>query len=64
MVVLFATLRALTLSVITFYTRLLFLFESVVENYKITTHSGGVKFGFLARFAGEGATFSAILARY
>ena len=36
-----------------------FMFSSAFS--KITAHSAGVKFGFLARFAGEGAIFSAIL---
>jgi len=36
-----------------------FMFSSAFS--KITAHPAGVKFGFLARFAGEGATFSAIL---
>ena len=63
---------ALTLSVITSHTRLSCLLESVVEillltvlifssaSSKITVHSAGVKFGFLARFAGEEAKFCAM----
>lgn len=62
------TPRAFTLFVISSHTLLLFLFVKVDENVllmtfkfssafsKITAHSAGVKFGFLARFAGEGST--------
>ena len=69
-----ATPRAFTFSVIPSHTLLLFLLASV-ENLllmtsklcsattKIIAHSAGVKFAFLAHFAGEGATFSAMLSR-
>ena len=68
--------RAFTLFVISSHTLVLFLFVRVDVNLllmmlifssassNITAHSAGVKFGFLARLAGEGATFSAMLSRH
>ena len=67
------TPRAFTFEVISSQTRDLFLFHNVEENLlliilrfssassKITSHSAGVKLGFLGRLAGEGSIFSAML---
>lgn len=72
-VLLLQTLSAFTFSVISSHALFLFLFVRFEENLlliisrccsaasKSTVHSAAVKFGFHARFVGEGSTFSAIL---